>query len=322
MVLKFSDFEYELQKGKEFPIYILTGDDAFYRERGLNLLKDKFLSEPSLNLVKFDGKDSDAQEIFASLSMYPFMSEKRITFVEEFYPVKETLTLLKEYLKHPSEFGVLIISNQKDFTGSKALSEACIVECVKADVPTVIRWIREKCKQSEVDIEYETAKRISEYCLCDMTKVSTETEKLLTYAIDDKVITNDVVEMLVSRDTDYKIYEMTERIGRKDINSAITIIDDLLKKDDNALGILSGIHKHFRRLLHTAISGLTNKELSEYFGIKEFAVEKLRGQAQKFKPKALKRAVDLLAEADYKIKSGESNEKGIAWLTVFAIMTE
>ena len=211
MVLKFIEFEHELNDGKEFSVYILTGDDAFYRERGLSLLKDKFLSEPSLNLVKFDGKTSDEKEIFASLSMYPFMSRKRITYVEEFYPAKDALLSLKEYLKKPSDFGVLIISNQKDFAGVKNLTEACVVECAKADILTVVGWIREKCKQIDVQIEYETAKRIAEYCLCDMTKVSNEIEKLLSYAIDDKQITNDTVEFLVSRDTDYKIYEMTSQ---------------------------------------------------------------------------------------------------------------
>ena len=322
MVLKFSEFEYGLTNGKQFPIYILVGDDAYFRERGLALLKERFLSEPSLNLVKFDGKNCDEKEVLASLSMYPFLSEKRITIVEEFYPVKETLASLKEYLKSPSEFGLLIISNQKDFAGSKNLDKACVVECVKAEVPTIVRWIREKCVQHDIEIEYETAKKIAENCLCDMTKISNEVEKLISYAIDDKKITNDTVELLVSRDTDFKIYQMTESVAKKDFDSAIDIIDDLLKKDDNSIGIISGIHKHFRRLLHTAISGINNEELSTYFGIKEFAVEKLRNQAKKFKVKSLKRAVDLLGEADFKIKSGEANQKGITWLTIFTIMSE
>ena len=67
---------------------------------------------------------------------------------------------------------------------------------------------------------------------------------------------------------------------------------------------------------------MTNEELSKAFGISVTGVVRIKEQAKQFSPKALKKAVDSLADADYQIKSGLRNADDNLWLTVFKIMTE
>ena len=86
--------------------------------------------------------------------------------------------------------------------------------------------------------------------------------------------------------------------------------------------IISSIYNYFRRLLHTAISGKSTEELAKFFNVKEYAVTKLISQSKMFKKKELKRAVDYLVDADYKIKSGKMNDFEAMWLVVFKILTE
>ena len=49
---------------------------------------------------------------------------------------------------------------------------------------------------------------------------------------------------------------------------------------------------------------------------------KMKSQTAMFKKKALKSAVDMLSDADYKIKSGQCEAGDFAYLTIFKIMTE
>ena len=86
--------------------------------------------------------------------------------------------------------------------------------------------------------------------------------------------------------------------------------------------VLSYIYNYFRRLLHVAISDMPNAEIADAFGVKEYAVAKMKQQALMFKKKALKNAVDMLCMADYNIKSGLADGENYSYLTIFKIMTE
>ena len=79
----------------------------------MNLLKNKFVSEPDLNFVTLD-ESASVGELLSSLEGFPFMSEKRMTVIREFYPKQEYLKDgLKDYLENPSQSSILVILNEK-----------------------------------------------------------------------------------------------------------------------------------------------------------------------------------------------------------------
>lgn len=322
IVLKYTEFKNGLENGQTFSIYLFEGEDAYFRERGLSLLKNKFLQEPSLNLVVYDNNVS-AGELLVSLNGYPFMSEKRMTVIKEFYPKPEFIKQgLKEFLDNPSSSTMFVILNEKPCEQLKKFSSVCVVDCSRQEPAMIVRWIKAECGRADVSIDGETAMLISEYCLQDMTRIETETNKLISYAGANGVIDKKVVDAIVARSTEYKIYELTDYIGRKKFDLALMVIKDMLSKGDTMQRIIVYVYNYYRRLLLTAISDKNVSELATAFGIKEFAVRKIKEQSAMFKKRALKNAVDALADADYKIKSGQNDADEIAWITVFKIMTE
>ena len=52
------------------------------------------------------------------------------------------------------------------------------------------------------------------------------------------------------------------------------------------------------------------------------AVRKTKDQAEMFKKRALKSAVDMLTDVDYKIKRGILEANDAMWLSIFKIMLE
>ncbi len=321
-VLKYLEFKNGIDAGQEYAVYLFEGEDAFFRERGLSLLKSKFVSNPELNLVNL-GADSEVGEIISSLEGYPFMSLKRMTVLREFYPKQEQLKKgLADYLENPFSSSILVIINQKPCEQLKKFGSVCVVDCSKADVSLLIKWIKAECTSSNVSIDGETAKLLSEYCQCDMTRIKTETQKLIDYVGNDKEIKKQDVENLVSKDIEYKIYELTEQIGKKNFDKALLIIKDMLVKGEMASRLLSYIYNYFRRLLHISISSMSEQEMAKVFGVKEYAITKMKTQSAMFKKRALKSAVDMLSDADYKIKSGKCDAGDFAYLTIFKIMTD
>ncbi len=321
-MISFTEFKNGLANGNEFPVYLFEGEDSYFRERGLNLLVKEFVSEPSLNLTNLES-GCGIDELVMSLNGYPFMSKKRVSVIREFYPKAEQLKSgLKDYLENPSSECVLAIINEKPCEGLKKFTSVCVVDCKKADISLLIKWIRAECSKVGVNIEGETAKLIAEYCLCDMTRIETETHKLIAFVGEGGLISVDDVDQMVARDTDYKIYEMTDYIAKKKYDMALSVINDMISKGETGQRILSSVYNYFRKLLHAGISGKNVSELATALGVKEYPARKLVEQSKLFKKKALKTAVDRLIDADYMIKSGKIEVDEQTWLAIFAIMIE
>ncbi len=321
-VLKFTELKNEIADGKVQSVYLLEGEDVFFKKRVVELIKNKFVTEPTLNYATFEGNSFAMGELTASLFAYPFMSEKRLTVLNEHNFSKDELKgELKEFLDNPPSSSVFIINDAlKGAELLKKYPSVTVVDCSKADSGIIVRWIKAECGNASVKIEAETAKNICDYCLADMTRIENETKKLISYVGEGGTITKADVDGLVTRDTEYKIYEMTDYIGRRKFDQAIAIINDMLSKGETPQRLIISVYNYFRRLLHVAISNKTPVELANFLGIKEFAVKKAKEQARMFMTRDLKRAVDMLVDADYKIKNGSIDQNSSLWLSVFKIM--
>lgn len=320
--MKYTEFKNDLENGKTFSVYVFEGEDAYFRERGLFLLKNKFVSEPSLNYVSFNS-DVSLGELLTSLDGFPFMSEKRLTVVREFYPKADFIKSgLGAFLDNPAPTSIFVVLNEKPCEPLKKYSSVCVVDCAKQDVALLVRWIKAECGKAGVSIDGETAKLLAEYCSLDMTRIETETNKLISYAGTNGIIDKSVVDSMVARDTEYKIYELTDYIAKKKFDLALSVIKDMLSKGETMQRIIVAVYNYYRRLLLSAISDKSVSELATAFGVKEFAARKTKEQSALFKKKALKSAVDALTDADYKIKSGLNDADEMAWITIFKIMTD
>ncbi len=319
--MKFLEFKKVLTEEKRFTTYLFEGEDVFFRERGLCALKS-LVQNPELNFVSLDG-DSTESQILSSVTAYPFMSDIRLTCIREFYPKAEELKgSLGEFIKGEYDGSALVILNSKPCEQLKKIQSILTVDCNKAEIYVIVKWIIAECNRNSVRIDNDTARLIAEFCSSDMTRIETETNKLISTVGDGGQITTELASQMVARDTEYKIYELTDFIAKKKFDDALKIIEDMLSKGETMQRIIVYVYNYFRRLLHAAISGKTVSELAELLGVKEFAVKKIIAQASAFKKRALKSAVDLLIDTDYMIKSGRADADSSCWTTLFKIMTE
>lgn len=324
--MNYLDFKKNLENGNVFTAYLLVGEEGFFRVKALQMLKSLLITEPSINLVYFNGeslKDKSVEaDFFASLSSLPFLSQYRITVVNEFYPKAETLKRLTEVLSNGLEKSILIIVNEKDkeSEGLKKIKEISVVECKRAEKFNVTRWIKSTCESAGVSIEMETAALLAEYCLLDMVRVSTETEKLISYAINKKVIDKEDLDLLVYRDSEYKIYQMTDYIAKKKIGLALGVVYELLNKGEPQQRLLGSIYNYFRKLLHVAISSLPEAELKKELNISDKAFGITKQQANGFRKVSLKKAVDVLEDADFRFKSGKTDINEEFYNSLFRIL--
>lgn len=321
--MRFSEFKNRIHEGEDYKICLFEGEDAYFGESGLRLLRDKFVLDVNFDFIDLGIAQSDLSGLKDSLALFPLLSPKRITCIREFYPKSEHLRgELKDYFENPPQNCLLIIINAKECEQIKKFKEVCVVDCKKEDRVNVARWVKGYLRDAGVEIELETALIFADFCLCEMTRIKTECDKLACYAGKGGRIEKSDLELMVSADSEYKIYDMTDYIAKKQFDKAVKVINEMLSKGEPHQKILTGVYNYFRRLLHVSLSDKDVAETGKLLGIKEYAVKKTLQQAKQFTPKSLKNAVDMLSNADYYIKSGTKNAEEQMWLSVFSIMTK
>lgn len=292
--MKYVDFKKFTNENGAMPVYLFEGEEGYFREKGEAMLKERFLQEPTLDYASFDGsalKGEKLKTLADALNCFPFVSEKRVVRVTEFYPTEKDFEYyLKDLFENPPPHGLLMIINaaKPKQTANQAIlakkPNVTYVDCAKSDEETVKKWIYVTCKRAGVYADGITCGKIANYCTFDMSRISKETEKLLTYCEVKGVsrLTDEIVELLVYPDSDYKIYELANAVARRNYSAFIKIARDLSEQGYNENALLSSLASYFKGLYETSLCRGSDKEVAATLGIKEYAAKKNREQAAKF----------------------------------------
>lgn len=290
--MKYVDFRKFTDENGAMPIYLFEGEEAYFREKGETLLKSRFLQEPTLDYVSFDGaslKGDGIKKLCDAVNSFPFVSVKRVVRVTEFYPTEKDFdAYLKPLFDNPPPDGLLMIVNSaKPKAGCAKLTKeknVTYVDCSKSEEETIKKWIYVTCKREGIYADGVTCGRLASYCTYDMERISKETEKLLCYCQAENVtrLTDEIVDLLVYPDAEYKIYELTNAIARKNYSAYMKIVAELSSKGFNELSLLSAIASYFKGLYEVSLLKGSDGEVAATLGVKEFVAKKNREQAAKF----------------------------------------
>lgn len=313
--MKYVDFKKFTDENGAQPIYLFEGEEIYFREKGELLLKSRFVQEPLLDYACFEGgalKGEKIASLVAAVNSFPFISQKRLVKVSEFYPTqKEFEQYLRPLFENPAPSSILLISNSaKEKIGGMSLSKAknvTFVDCGKSDEETIKKWIYLTMKRAGVVADGMTCDLIAAYCNYDMARISMETQKLLLCAEAAGVtrLTDEMVRENVHPEIEYKIFELTNAISRSNYAEFIRILQDLTMKTTDVIGTLSMIANYFKTLYEIRLMSGSSASIAAELSMKEFAVRKNKDQAAKFSPEKLLAYYDSVYNAISAIKSGE-----------------
>lgn len=296
--MKYTELKKRLETDGVKSVYLFEGEEGYFRAGGVGMICSKFTLDKTLDYASFDGsllKGDKIKVLVSAVEAFPFLSEKRVVKVTEFYPTdKEYDAYLKPLFENPPFSSVLIIVNStKGKKETAKLSEKPgveFVDCAKADEETIKKWLTVTAKRAGVYIDGVTCKMLVNYCTLDMSRISKETEKLLAYCASKGLnrITDEMVDEIVYPDAEYKIYELSGALSRKNYAEFMKISLELKSKGFDELSLLSSLCYHFRDLYDCAVTVGNDRETAASLSLREFAVKKNREHAAKIgKEKAL-----------------------------------
>lgn len=267
--------------------FLLQGDDAYFLSHAEDMIKGAYLNHPELNFASFEGeslKGAQTEKLINALSAFPFMSEKRVIKVTEYYPSEADF---ERYLKplfadFPPTAVLIIVNTQGKKVGAdlKKKSGITYVDCNRADEEQVARWIYVTLKRGGLQVDSSLCVTIARWCLCNMYRVSLEAEKILIYKGGSGVLTEEEAEELVYKDADYRVYEMTNAIASKNYVQFIQAAQELTSKGMDEISVLNSLFSYLRNIVTAATFRGSDSELSKILGIKEYGVKRGREQAR------------------------------------------
>ena len=319
--MEYTEFKQTIGVQNPPKICLFEGEEVYLAEDGLKYLLDTFVDFPEMDFARLDGEEVSHQDLVNQALSFPFMSRKRLVAVTEFYPTTSMVNnALKDLFNELPDSTIVAILNRKSCDPIKKQKSVTTISCVKQQPAFLSKWIVKEFSKHDKIISASLATKIAEYSLMDMTKIFNEVQKLSSYIGSRKEVTEGDIDAVVIKDTEYKIYEMTDFVGKRDFDKALTIVTDMLNNGEAPQRLLVSLYYYYRKLFHVAISNESDAVLATALSMKEYAVKKLRQQAKAFKVKSLKTAIDTLADADYSFKSGIRDVDNAFMLSVFSLM--
>ncbi len=307
--MKYTELKNSITSGAA-AVYLLEGDDAYFRMKGEEQIKAAFLQMPELNYTSFDGealKGVGLSALVAAVRNYPFMAEKRIVRVSEFYPADAEY---EKYLKPlfddfpPTSIFIIVNSGAKKGCDLKRRRAVTYIDCNRAEPDTVAKWAYITLKRAGVTVSTASCEAIAAYCLNDMARVSVEVEKLIDYKGGGE-LTRGEIDELVFKDADYKLYELTNAAAVKNYTRFCAVADELVTKSGDETYLLLGLYNYFKNLLIILEWDGSPAELAATLKMKEYGVKKSREQAENVGGEKLKALVERAYKCVSDVKCGK-----------------
>ena len=268
-----------------------------------------------MNSSYYQGKGIEEKEVIGMADTLPFFAERRVIVVEESGWFKSSSDMADYIPEMPDSTVLIFVESEVDKRNRlyKAVAKHGTVSEMNTPEEKELKiWVATCFKRSEKKITERTIEVLLDRVGTDMENLENEIEKLVCYAYDREVITEEDVKAICAEQITGKIFQMMEAIGMKQQDRALQYYYDLLALRENPLSILFLTIRQFNLLLQAKdLNRLhtDSKTMAGRLGIPPFAVNKYLAQAKNFSSAVLQEAVEYGTQLEEEIKTGRITDR-------------
>jgi DNA polymerase III subunit delta len=301
----------QLAVGKIAPVYLIEGKEPFLANDAVASITEAINKQyTNCSAKSFEGADARLADVLDSVRTMDMFSPARLTVVASADKLMERhWDALAAYAASPPKDGYLLLLAAKANRSRKMVKtvEASqgLVVCNRIYPSHVMPWIMERISLHGCKIDSGAAALLADFLGTDLATIDSELEKLATYIGDRKAITVADVEAVSLRDRGREIYELTDAIGSRNAEGALTILDRLLEQSSHPSPILYVVSRHLRRLWSVKEllrAGLKPVDATRKVGVNYF-IERFLAQVDAFSLGELRRSSHALTRCEAELKS-------------------
>jgi len=174
-------------------------------------------------------------------------------------------------------------------------------------IEQLVENVKKICLAYDVSIDNETAKYFIECCGTNMQELINEVRKLIEYVGNKGKIKKNDIDILSIKQLDSVIFDLTDNLGKRDINNSLKVLRNLLYAKEPIQKILITLYNHFKKLYIVKMAEKYKKDLVMALKLKPnqmFLTRKYKAQSQYFSTKELRNITQELINLDTNYKKG------------------
>lgn len=323
--MKIEELEADLNKKNLHSIYLLYGEERFLLETSLKKIKSNFGElVKGINYILID--ETNIQNIISDIETPAFGYNRKLIIARNtnlFKKLKKGAvskeggleTKLANYISeniNTINESVILVFVEEIIEKNK-LQEVIEKNGVECNFETlkpaqIIKRLKTICNAYKVNVTEANLQLLIENCGTNMQDLINEIRKLIEYAGQGGTIDKDAIEKLAIKQIDAIIFDLTDNLGKKDISTAMEVLNGLIYNKEPIQKILVTLYNHFKKLYIVKLAEKYNRNLAEAMNLKPnqmFLTTKYKKQAEYFKETELRKMLDELINLDGNYKIGK-----------------
>jgi DNA polymerase-3 subunit delta len=199
---------------------------------------------------------------------------------------------------------------------------AAVVQVAKLRPSERASWLRAEVRRLGRKADEAAVAALVDTVGQDLRELAGAVAKLHVAVPPPTVLTAAHVAEYLAQTADRGIFELTDAVFAADPATALDRLDALLDQGEDAIRLLGFLASQLRVLLRVADHpGLPAGQVAELLGgaTRDWQVKRARAQADRFHPEHLRRALDVIAEADFEIRNGSPSQRLLLELVISRI---
>ena len=319
-------------------LYFFHGEEMFLLRHYLGQLKKLLVDDltESFNYTRLNNENFSLQAFADAVEALPMMAETTMVQVEDIdifkLPESDREKLTEVFTDVPDYCTVVFLFETVAWKPDKRYKKlwdavddnGTVVEFAKQNQRNLIAWIGRHFASRGKRIATDLCAYLIDITGGTMTALASEISKIAAYSGADEIKKSDI-DAVTEPVMDAVVFHMTDAMSRGDYGFAMTKLQQLLKMQEEPIGILGAIGNHFRRL-STARTLLDNgrnaSELMKLCGMQDYAARKTMDAARRFQPAFLKKSMELILETDIRMKTSFDEKERLLEMLVLQLAQE
>lgn len=318
------ELEKKLNNKQLDSIYLFYGEELFLLDSVVKKIKKAFGEIINgINYIVID--ENNYKELISDIETPAFGFDKKLIIVKnsgllkkegkrkntELAQVKENLA---EYIQNnmglinESTCIVFIEEDIEKLKLYKVIEKNGIICNFEIQKPLqIVKRLKTICNAYKVNVSEQTLMYLIEQCGQNMQNLINEIRKLIEYAGENGIITNESVDSLCIKQIQSVIFDLTDNLGNKNIGKALEVLNNLIYNKEPIQRIMITLYNHFKKIYFAKIALKENKDIAAALELKPnqmFLVNKYKNQARYFSEEDLKNMILEMIELDTNSKMG------------------
>ncbi len=336
----------QIKQGKIAPAYFLYGEETFLHTEIIDALTGELVPAENreFNLEVFEARKSSASDWIAAAKTLSFMGGTKLVIVrnlDEAYhgPGEEAdeevalenvdVQSILDYFADPIPETCLVVTARKADRKRKLFKSLTkskfAVECGTPRESDLIPWLKKRAKSEGYTLSPDAARMMVDRIGAKPGILASELEKLLTYAGENRTVSEDSVAEVVGDIKLEDAFALTEALKEKKAEKALQLLHNQLDHGEHPIKVMGMIAWQLRTLWevkHYQQKKIPPSLIAEQMGAKPFLVEKAMKHTGNFTHQNLRKGFEYLGQADLELKTSGKDPQGVLETLVLRLCSD